>query len=161
MIGYHGAAELDTQVVALPAVTVAIGFGENELVVEDAAGRRALGGFVSGIRGAAMLARFRHALDGLLAGGSAADVAVDCGYSSNIRGRWSADSECPISRRAALCRVLDFLRTRLEAGDPIGGTRAARMIRSERQAAVGMRTWRYGEGEEWIHEHRSRPHDNR
>ncbi len=57
MIGYHGAAELDIQVVALPAVTVAIGFGENELVVEDAAGRRALGGFVSGIRGGAMRVR--------------------------------------------------------------------------------------------------------
>lgn len=30
---------------------------------------------------AAMLVRFRHAVDGLLAGGAAAEVAVECGYS--------------------------------------------------------------------------------
>ena len=39
---------MDMRVVAVPAVTVVIGFGENELIVDSATGQQALTGFVSG-----------------------------------------------------------------------------------------------------------------
>ncbi len=48
MIGYRGGG-LDLRVAGAPAVTVLIGFGDRELIIDDATGRRALGGFVVGL----------------------------------------------------------------------------------------------------------------
>jgi AraC-like DNA-binding protein len=50
VIGFRdrGAAGFDIPVVAIPAVTVLIEFGGNELIVESNAGRQALSGFVTG-----------------------------------------------------------------------------------------------------------------
>jgi AraC-like DNA-binding protein len=50
VIGFRdcGAAGLDMRVVAIPAVTVVIEFGGNELIVDSNAGRQALTGFVTG-----------------------------------------------------------------------------------------------------------------
>ena len=48
---------LDIRVVAIPAVTVLIEFGENELTVDSAAGRQSLTGFVSGFPNGTMRIR--------------------------------------------------------------------------------------------------------
>jgi AraC-like DNA-binding protein len=49
MIGFRdcGAAGLDIRVAGIPAVTVVIEFGENDLIVDNAGGRHALTGFAS------------------------------------------------------------------------------------------------------------------
>ncbi len=51
MIGYRDAAGtgLDLRVAGTAAVTVVIGFGDHELLVDDAHGRRSLDGFVAGL----------------------------------------------------------------------------------------------------------------
>ncbi|WP_039798513.1 helix-turn-helix transcriptional regulator [Nocardia araoensis] len=63
MIGYgaRGAGGLDLRVTALPAVTVLIEFGENELIVDSAAGRQAFSGFVSGFPHGTMRVRTEQA----------------------------------------------------------------------------------------------------
>ncbi|MGW4717124.1 helix-turn-helix domain-containing protein [Nocardia sp. NPDC004260] len=63
MIGYraHGAGGLDLRVTALPAITVLIEFGENELIVDSTAGRQALSGFVSGFPHGTMRVRTERA----------------------------------------------------------------------------------------------------
>ncbi|GAB4586331.1 helix-turn-helix domain-containing protein [Nocardia sp. IFM 10818] len=51
LIGYRqvGGAELDLRVAAAAAVTVLIEFGDGGLTIEDASGRRTVGGFVAGL----------------------------------------------------------------------------------------------------------------
>ncbi|MGV9335171.1 helix-turn-helix domain-containing protein [Nocardia sp. NPDC003726] len=63
MIGYRarGAGGLDLRVTALPAVTVLIEFGGNELVVDSTAGRQAFSGFVSGFPHGTMRVRTERA----------------------------------------------------------------------------------------------------
>jgi hypothetical protein len=58
MIGFRdcGAAGLDIRV-GIPAVTVVIEFGENDLIVDNAGGRHALTGFVSGFLSGTMRVR--------------------------------------------------------------------------------------------------------
>lgn len=59
VIGFRdrGGAGLDIRVTALPAVTVLIGFGENDLIVDSDAGRWTLDGFVAGLPGGTMRIR--------------------------------------------------------------------------------------------------------
>ncbi|MCM6778239.1 helix-turn-helix domain-containing protein [Nocardia sp. CDC159] len=63
MIGYRdsGGAGLDLRVAGTTAVTVVIGFGDRELVVDDAVGRRRLDGFVAGLPLEAMRVRTERA----------------------------------------------------------------------------------------------------
>jgi AraC-like DNA-binding protein len=63
VIGYRdrGAAGLDIPVVAIPAVTVVIGFGGNDLIVDGAAGRQAFTGFVTGFPRGSMRIRSEQA----------------------------------------------------------------------------------------------------
>ncbi|WP_245721640.1 AraC family transcriptional regulator [Nocardia crassostreae] len=63
IIGYRdvGGAGVDLRVAGAAAVTVAIEFGGREVVVEDAVGRRALGGFVAGLPLEAMRVRSERA----------------------------------------------------------------------------------------------------
>ncbi len=59
MIGFRhrSGAGLDVRVVGRPAVTLLIGFGSGDLVVDGDAGRQVVGGFVSGITNGAMRVR--------------------------------------------------------------------------------------------------------
>ncbi|QLY28217.1 AraC family transcriptional regulator [Nocardia huaxiensis] len=63
VIGYRDVrgAGLDLRVAATAAVAVVIEFGGRELIVDDAGGRQALGGFVVGLPMSAMRIRARHA----------------------------------------------------------------------------------------------------
>ncbi|WP_324191165.1 helix-turn-helix domain-containing protein [Nocardia beijingensis] len=63
MLGYRagGAGGLDLRVTALPAVTVLIEFGENELIVDSTAGEQAFSGFVSGFPRGTMRVRTARA----------------------------------------------------------------------------------------------------
>lgn len=63
MIGYRdvGGGGLDLRVAGTAAVTVVIGFGDQEVIVDDAVGRRRLGGFVVGLPIEAMRVRCRRA----------------------------------------------------------------------------------------------------
>ncbi|MET9490926.1 helix-turn-helix domain-containing protein [Nocardia sp. NPDC006630] len=63
MIGYRdvGGGGLDLRIAGTAAVTVVIGFGDQEVVVDDAVGRRELGGFVVGLPIEAMRVRCRRA----------------------------------------------------------------------------------------------------
>ncbi len=63
MLGYRagGAGGLDLRVTALPAVTVLIEFGENELIVDSTAGKQAFSGFVSGFPHGTMRVRTERA----------------------------------------------------------------------------------------------------
>jgi AraC-like DNA-binding protein len=62
MIGFRDCdgAGLDIRVTAMPAVTVVIEFGGNELVIDGNAGRHTLTGFVAGLPGATMRIRSKH-----------------------------------------------------------------------------------------------------
>ncbi|MEU6832539.1 helix-turn-helix domain-containing protein [Nocardia beijingensis] len=63
MLGYRarGAGGLDLRVTALPAVTVLIEFGENELIVDSTAGKQTFSGFVSGFPHGTMRVRTERA----------------------------------------------------------------------------------------------------
>ncbi|PXX57583.1 AraC-like DNA-binding protein [Nocardia tenerifensis] len=63
MIGYRdaGGAGLDLRVAGTSAITVVIGFGDREVMVDDALGRRTLGGFVAGLPMDAMRVRSERA----------------------------------------------------------------------------------------------------
>ncbi|MGW6422207.1 helix-turn-helix domain-containing protein [Nocardia sp. NPDC055053] len=63
IIGYRdvGGAGLDLRVAATTAVAVVIEFGGRDLIVDDAGGRQALGGFAVGLPMAAMRIRSRQA----------------------------------------------------------------------------------------------------
>ncbi|GAB2697951.1 helix-turn-helix domain-containing protein [Nocardia thraciensis] len=61
MIGYRDGGGLDLRVAGVPAVTLVIEFGDGELVVDDADGSRALGGFVVGLPAEAMRIRTQRA----------------------------------------------------------------------------------------------------
>ncbi|MRH89213.1 helix-turn-helix domain-containing protein [Nocardia sp. SYP-A9097] len=63
IIGYRdvGGSGLDLRVAGTAAITVVIGFGDSEVIVEDAVGRRALGGFVVGLPVEAMRVRSERA----------------------------------------------------------------------------------------------------
>jgi AraC-like DNA-binding protein len=63
IIGYRdaGGAGLDLRVAGTAAITVLIAFGDRELIVDDAVGRRALGGFVVGLPIEAMRVRSERA----------------------------------------------------------------------------------------------------
>ncbi|MGV9817273.1 helix-turn-helix domain-containing protein [Nocardia xishanensis] len=58
-IGYRGrgATALDLRAVAIPAITLVIEFGDNQLIVDSAAGRQTLAGFVSGFPAGTMRVR--------------------------------------------------------------------------------------------------------
>lgn len=63
IIGYRdvGGAGLDLRVAGTNAITVVIGFGDHEVIVDDALGRRALDGFVVGLPIEAMRIRSERA----------------------------------------------------------------------------------------------------
>ncbi|MCU1647221.1 MAG: putative AraC-family transcriptional regulator [Nocardia sp.] len=63
IIGYRdvGGAGLDLRVAGTAAVTVVIGFGDREVIVDDAVGRRTLAGFVVGLPIEAMRVRCARA----------------------------------------------------------------------------------------------------
>ncbi|MEV4124996.1 helix-turn-helix domain-containing protein [Nocardia sp. NPDC049707] len=63
IIGYRdvGGAGLDLRVAGTPAITVVIGFGDRELIVDDAVGRQTLNGFVVGLPIEAMRIRSERA----------------------------------------------------------------------------------------------------
>ncbi|WP_330231199.1 helix-turn-helix domain-containing protein [Nocardia sp. NBC_00508] len=63
IIGYRdaGGAGLDLRVAGTAAITVLIEFGDRELIVDDAVGRRTLGGFVVGLPAEAMRVRGERA----------------------------------------------------------------------------------------------------
>ncbi|WP_378729946.1 helix-turn-helix domain-containing protein [Nocardia brasiliensis] len=63
IIGYRdvGGTGLDLRVAGTAAITVVIGFGDRELTVDDAVGRRTLGGFVVGLPIEAMRVRSERA----------------------------------------------------------------------------------------------------
>ncbi|WP_308166436.1 helix-turn-helix domain-containing protein [Nocardia albiluteola] len=63
IIGYRdaGGAGLDLRVAGTPQVTVLIQFGDSDVVIDDAEGRRAVGGFVAGLPIEAMRIRSERA----------------------------------------------------------------------------------------------------
>ncbi|MFG2188716.1 helix-turn-helix domain-containing protein [Nocardia iowensis] len=63
IIGYRdvGGTGLDLRVAGAAAITAVIGFGDRELIVDDAVGRRSLGGFVAGLPIEAMRVRSERA----------------------------------------------------------------------------------------------------
>ncbi|MFI9511290.1 helix-turn-helix domain-containing protein [Nocardia sp. NPDC052566] len=63
IIGYRdvGGAGLDLRVAGTTAVTVVIGFGDHEVIVDDATGRRTMDGFVVGLPAEAMRVRSERA----------------------------------------------------------------------------------------------------